>query len=46
MYILLFAHLEDLFLQNRNNIQMQIEDLRLQVEEIDDFIASGREELE
>ena len=41
-----FAHLEDLLLQKRNNIQMQIEELRLQVEEIDDFIASGREEHE
>jgi DNA-binding transcriptional MerR regulator len=41
-----FAHLEDLLLQKRNNIQMQIGDLRLQVEEIDDFIASGREEQE
>lgn len=41
-----FAHLEDLLLQKRNNIQMQIEDLLLQVEEIDDFIASGREEQE
>jgi DNA-binding transcriptional MerR regulator len=39
-----FAHLEDLLLQKRKNIQMQIEDLRLQIEEIDDFIASGREE--
>ncbi|WP_306430758.1 MerR family transcriptional regulator [Bacillus sp. EB106-08-02-XG196] len=41
-----FAHLEDLLLQKRDNIKMQIEDLRLQVEEIDDFIASGREEME
>lgn len=41
-----FAHLEDLLLQKRDNIKMQIEDLRLQVEEIDDFIASGREEQE
>ena len=41
-----FSHLEDLLLQKRNNIQMQIEDLRLQVEEIDEFIASGREEQE
>ena len=41
-----FAHLEDLLLQKRNNIQMQIEDLRLQVEEINEFIASGREEQE
>jgi DNA-binding transcriptional MerR regulator len=41
-----FAHLEDLLLQKRNNIQVQIEDLRLQIEEIDEFIASGREEKE
>jgi DNA-binding transcriptional MerR regulator len=41
-----FAHLEDLLLQKRNNIQVQIEDLRLQIEEIDEFIASGREEQE
>jgi DNA-binding transcriptional MerR regulator len=41
-----FAHLEDLLLQKRNNIQMQIKDLRLQVEEIDEFIESGREKQE
>ena len=41
-----FAHLEDLLVQKRNKIELQIEDLRLQVEEIDDFIASGREEKE
>jgi DNA-binding transcriptional MerR regulator len=41
-----FAHLEDLLVQKRKNIQVQIEDLRLQLEEIDDFIASGREEKE
>jgi hypothetical protein len=41
-----FAHLEDLLLQKRNNIEVQIEDLRLQIEEIDEFIASGREEKE
>jgi DNA-binding transcriptional MerR regulator len=41
-----FAHLEDLLIQKRKNIQVQIEDLRLQLEEIDEFIASGREEKE
>lgn len=41
-----FAHLEDLLVQKRKNIQVQIEDLRLQLEEIDEFIASGREESE
>lgn len=39
-----FAHLEDLLVQKRKNIQVQIEDLRLQLEEIDEFIESGREE--
>jgi DNA-binding transcriptional MerR regulator len=39
-----FAHLEDLLVQKRKNIQVQIEDLRLQLEEIDVFIESGREE--
>jgi DNA-binding transcriptional MerR regulator len=38
-----FAHLEDLLVQKRKNIQVQIEDLRLQLEEIDEFIESGRE---
>jgi DNA-binding transcriptional MerR regulator len=41
-----FTHLEDLLLQKRKNIQVQIEDLRLQLEEIDEFIESGREEQE
>ncbi|OLS34754.1 transcriptional regulator [Bacillus sp. MRMR6] len=39
-----FAHLEELLLEKRSKIQMQIEDLRLQVEEIDEFIVSGKEE--
>ncbi|MFC0272789.1 MerR family transcriptional regulator [Metabacillus herbersteinensis] len=39
-----FANLEDLLKQKRNKIQMQIEDLRHQAEEIDDFLASGKEE--
>ncbi|QUW23592.1 MerR family transcriptional regulator [Sporosarcina sp. Marseille-Q4063] len=41
-----FANLEGLLLQKRNNIQMQIEDLLIQVEEIDDFLESGKEENE
>jgi DNA-binding transcriptional MerR regulator len=41
-----FAHLEDLLIQKRNNIQLQIQDLRLQTEEIDEFLASGKEENE
>jgi DNA-binding transcriptional MerR regulator len=41
-----FAHLEDLLLQKRKKIQVQIEDLSLQLEEIDEFIASGRGESE
>ncbi|MCA0755952.1 MerR family transcriptional regulator [Paenibacillus sp. N4] len=39
-----FAHLEDLLLLKRNKIRMQIEDLQLQAEEIDEFLASGMEE--
>jgi DNA-binding transcriptional MerR regulator len=39
-----FAHLEDLLIQKREKIQMQIEDLQLQIEEIDGFLASGQEE--
>lgn len=39
-----FANLEELLIQKRKRIQMQIADLRLQVEEIDDFLASGKEE--
>nr|WP_263323528.1 MerR family transcriptional regulator [Neobacillus sp. Marseille-Q6967] len=41
-----FANLEALLIQKREKIQMQIEDLRLKVEEIDDFLASGKEEKE
>lgn len=41
-----FSHLEDLLVQKRKNIQVQMEDLRLQLEEIDAFIVSGREEQE
>jgi DNA-binding transcriptional MerR regulator len=39
-----FYHLEDLLIQKRKKIQLQIEDLRQQTEEIDDFLASGRED--
>lgn len=39
-----FAHLEDLLAQKRKKIQMQIEDLHLQMEEINEFLASGQEE--
>ncbi|MBD1381834.1 MerR family transcriptional regulator [Metabacillus arenae] len=41
-----FSNLEDLLMQKRNKIQIQIEDLRLKIEEIDDFLASGKEENE
>ena len=41
-----FANLEDLLIQKREKIQMQIDDLHLQVEEIDDFLALGKEEIE
>lgn len=41
-----FAHLENLLIEKRTKIQMQIEDLHLQVKEIDDFLASGKEENE
>lgn len=39
-----FGNLERLLQQKRNKIQMQIKDLHLQVEEIDDFLASGKGE--
>ncbi|RAP74187.1 MerR family transcriptional regulator [Paenibacillus montanisoli] len=38
-----FAHLEALLEQKRENKRMQIQDLLAQVEEIDEFLASGRE---
>ncbi|VTR50592.1 MerR family transcriptional regulator [Actinobacillus pleuropneumoniae] len=38
-----FAHLEDLLQQKRKKIQMQIDDLLQQTEEIDEFLASGKE---
>lgn len=39
-----FTNLEELLNNKRKKIQLQIEDLSLQLEEIDDFIASGKEE--
>ncbi|MBO1514124.1 MerR family transcriptional regulator [Metabacillus bambusae] len=39
-----FANLEALLIQKREKIKMQIEDLTLKVEEIDGFLASGKEE--
>jgi DNA-binding transcriptional MerR regulator len=39
-----FANLELLLLQKRNKIQMQMKDLEDQIEEIDEFLASGKVE--
>jgi DNA-binding transcriptional MerR regulator len=39
-----FANLEALLIQKREKIKMQIEDLTIKVEEIDGFLASGKEE--
>ena len=39
-----FTNLEELLNNKRKKIQLQIDDLSLQLEEIDDFIASGKEE--
>jgi len=39
-----FANLENLLIQKRNKIQMHIDDFLFQIEEIDDFLASGKEE--
>ncbi|MBM7702823.1 MerR family DNA-binding transcriptional regulator [Metabacillus iocasae] len=39
-----FAHLEDLLKQKKKKIHIQMEDLQLQVEEIDEFLASGKDE--
>jgi len=39
-----FTNLEELLNNKRKKIQLQIEDLSLQLEEIDDFIVSGKEE--
>jgi DNA-binding transcriptional MerR regulator len=41
-----FAHLEDLLISKRTKIQQQIEALQLRAEEIDAFLASGKEETE
>lgn len=39
-----FVHLEILLLQKRENIEKQIADLHLQIEQIDEFLASGKED--
>jgi DNA-binding transcriptional MerR regulator len=39
-----FANLESLLLQKRAKIQMQMEELQLQMEEMDEFLASGKGE--
>jgi DNA-binding transcriptional MerR regulator len=39
-----FAHLEDLIIQKREKVQMEIADLRLKMEEMDAFLLSGKEE--
>jgi len=39
-----FANLETLLIQKKRNILQQIHDLQLLVEEIDGFLASGKEE--
>ncbi|MFD1737804.1 MerR family transcriptional regulator [Bacillus salitolerans] len=41
-----FENLEKLLVQKKEKIQMQIDDLEEQLEEIDDFLASGKEEQE
>lgn len=39
-----FSNLEALLVQKKRNILQQINELQLQVEEIDGFLASGKEE--
>lgn len=41
-----FANLEKLLLQKRNKLQLQIKELHLRMEEIDEFLESGKEENE
>jgi DNA-binding transcriptional MerR regulator len=41
-----FAHLEDLLIEKRTNIQSQIQELQERKSEIDAFLQSGREEEE
>ncbi|MEW9052364.1 MAG: MerR family transcriptional regulator [Neobacillus sp.] len=41
-----FANLEMLLIEKRNKIKMQMKDLEDQIEEIDDFLASGKVEEE
>ncbi|QOR68713.1 MerR family transcriptional regulator [Cytobacillus suaedae] len=38
-----FENLEELLLNKREKIQLQIKDLKLQIKEIDDFVSSGKE---
>ncbi|MGP4074670.1 MerR family transcriptional regulator [Halobacillus sp. K22] len=38
-----FANLEELLLEKKKNIETQIEELRSKLEDIDEFIKSGRE---
>ncbi|MBM7691493.1 DNA-binding transcriptional MerR regulator [Peribacillus deserti] len=38
-----FTNLEALLAQKRSKLRMQIEELNLKVDEIDEFLASGRE---
>lgn len=39
-----FAHLEDLLIQKKDTIRRQMEELKQKIEEIDAFLASGKEE--
>lgn len=39
-----FANLEQLLILKRTKIEMQIKDLRVQIDEIDEFLALGKEE--
>lgn len=39
-----FANLEQLMIQKRTKMENQIAELRLQIKEIDEFLASGKEE--
>lgn len=41
-----FTNIEHLLVQKRNKIEKEIAELRHQIEEIDEFLASGREEKE
>ncbi len=41
-----FSHLEDLLIEKKRKIMVQMEELHQRVEEIDEFLASGKEEIE